>query len=85
MRCFEVNDSNSCTDCYFCHNCEDLKNCMFCFNTKAKRYAIGNVEVGREAYMKIRKLLQEQVADELEKTKSLRHDIYNIGKNAGSV
>ena len=48
-RCFEVNDSNNCADCYFCHNCEDLKDSMFCFNTKGKRYAIGNVEVGREA------------------------------------
>jgi len=85
MRCFEVNDSNNCTDCYFCHNCEDLKDCMFCFNTKAKRYAIGNVEVGKEAYLKIKKLIQAQIADELEKTKALRHDIYNIGKNAGSV
>ncbi|MEM4554701.1 MAG: hypothetical protein QXT25_02525 [Candidatus Anstonellaceae archaeon] len=84
-RCFEMNDSNNCSDCYFCHNCENVRDSMFCFNTKGKRYAIGNIEVGREAYMKIKKLLQKQIADELEKKKSLRYDIYNIGKRAESV
>jgi len=79
VRCFEVNDSNNCADCYFCHNCEDLKDCMFCFNTKGKRYAIGNVEVGREAYIKIKKQVQKEIADELLKTKSFKHDIYSIG------
>ena len=78
-RCFEVNDSNNCADCYFCHNCEDLKDCMFCFNTKGKRYAIGNAEVGKEAYMKIKKQVQTEIANELLKTKSFRHDIYSIG------
>ena len=85
MRCFEVNDSNNCTDCYFCHNCEDLKDCMFCFNTKAKRYAIGNVELGRAEYLRVKKLVQSQIVSELEKTHGLKYDIYNIGRNAGSV
>lgn len=84
-RCFEVNDSNNCADCYFCHNCEDLKDCMFCFNTKGKRYSIGNVEVGKEGYLRVKKLVQKQIADELEKTKSLRYDIYNIGAGFASV
>ena len=84
-RCFEVNDSNNCADCYFCHNCEDLKECMFCFNAKGKRYAIGNAEVGREEYLKIKKMLQAQMHAELEKTKSLRYDIYNIGSKSASV
>ena len=78
-RCFEVTDSNSCTDCYFCHNCEDVKEGMFCFNTKGKRYAIGNVEVGREAYMKVKKLILGQAVSELERAKKLKRSIYNIG------
>ncbi len=85
IRCFEVNDSNNCADCYFCHNCEDLRDCMFCFNTMGKRYAIGNVEVGKEEYLRVKKLIQAQIASELEKTKSLRYDIYNIGSKAASV
>jgi hypothetical protein len=87
-RCFEVNDSNSCTDCYFCHNCENLVECMFCFNTKGKRYAIGNKEVGREAYMRIKKLVQEQIRSELSESKSLKYDIYSLaifGTNAFKI
>jgi len=84
-RCFEVNDSNACTDCYFCHNCENLTECMFCFNAKGKRYAIGNVEVGKEAYMKVKRLVQSQLAGELERTKGCKRDIYSIGAAPASV
>lgn len=78
-RCFEVNDSNNCTDSYFCHNCEGLIECMFCFNTKGKRYAIGNVEIGKETYLKLKKMLQNQIYEELQRTKKLEYDIYGIG------
>lgn len=77
-RCFEVSHSSSCSDCYFCHNCENLTECMFCFNTKAKRYAIANRELGREEYMGIKKRIQEQVAKELEAKKKLDYDIYGL-------
>lgn len=86
VRCFEVSDSSNCSDCYFCHNCENLTDCMFCFNTKSKRYAIGNVEVGREAYMKIKKMVLDEITGKLEKDKYLATSIYNVGckgKNNG--
>lgn len=78
-RCFEVTDSNSCNDCYFCHNVENMSECMFCFNTKAKRYAIANVEIGREKYMRIKKRVLAQIHSELEETKELKYDIYSLG------
>lgn len=78
-RCFEVSDSNSCVDCYFCHNCESLSDCMFCFNVKAKRYAIGNVEVGRERYLGIKQRLINEIAEKIEKDKRLDLNIYNFG------
>ena len=78
-RCFEVSESLSCTDCYFCHNCENLADCMFCFNVKAKRYAIGTVEVGRESYMRIRKMVLGEIASELEREHDLKISIYNVG------
>jgi hypothetical protein len=78
-RCFEVNDSSRCSDSYFCHNCEGLQDSMFCFNAKNKRYAIGNVEVGREAYLKVKALLCSQMHAELEATHALSHDIFSIG------
>ena len=78
-RCFETSDCVRCEDCYFSHNLENCSNCLFCFNTKAKRYAVFNHEVGLEAYMKIRKAVLASVADELEKTHALRHTIFNLG------
>lgn len=78
-RCFEVEGSTNCSDCYFCHNCENLENCMFCFNTKSKRYAIGNVEVGRENYTKIKKIVLDEITKRLEKDKTFGLSVYNIG------
>ena len=82
-RCFEVNDSSASSGCYYCHNVENCQDCMFCFNAKNKRYAIGNVEVGREAYMKVKALLCAQMHDELLRTKRIRHDIFSIGSGKG--
>ncbi|MEK6978733.1 MAG: hypothetical protein AABW86_00790 [Candidatus Micrarchaeota archaeon] len=78
VRCFEVADSNNCKDSYFCYNCENLENCLFCFNTKSKRYAIANIEVGKEKYLEIKKKICEQVFAELEQTKKLDYGIFNL-------
>jgi len=63
----------------FCHNCEGLSDCMFCFNVKNKRYAIGNVEVGREKYLEVKKRTLAEIAAKLERKHDLELDIYNIG------
>ena len=78
-RCFEVSDSNRCTDCYYCHNCENLQDCMFCFNVKSKRYAVCNVELGREKYMALKKSVLAEISGKLEKEHSLSLGIYNLG------
>jgi hypothetical protein len=77
-RCFEMDNCKDCSDSMFCHNCEALTNCMFCFNTKAKRYAIGNVEVGKERYLEIRKKVMDEIAKRLEKDKKIDVSIYAI-------
>ena len=77
-RCFEVSDSANCSDCYFCYNCENLNDCMFCFNVKSKRYAIANVEVGKEKYLEIKKMFLEELGKKLEKEKKLDLSIFNI-------
>lgn len=77
-RCFELDNCDKCTDCYFCHNCENLDNCMFCFNTKAKRYAIGNVEVGKEEYFRIKKLLLNDIHKKLHEKKRFDKNIYDL-------
>jgi hypothetical protein len=79
-RCLEMDSCRSCSDSMFCHNCENLEGCMFCFNTKNKRYAIGNVEVGKENYMKAKAVLLSWLAGELARKKDLHIDIYNMGR-----
>lgn len=79
-RCFEMSDCNNCSDSMFCHNSENLKNCMFCFNTKSKQYAICNVEIGREKYLEIRKLVMDQMIGVLEKEKTLKLSIFNLSQ-----
>lgn len=77
-RCFEMDSAINCADSYFCHNVEDLEHCMFCFNTKAKRYAVGNLEVGRKKYEDVTGFVLERILNELEATGVLSFDIYDI-------
>lgn len=81
-RCFEISDSNNCSDCYFCHNVENCHESMFCFNAKNLRYAVGNVEIGRERYLQIKKRVLDEIARKLEADKKLDMSIYNIGCKA---
>ncbi|HQT44590.1 MAG TPA: hypothetical protein PLO51_01310, partial [Candidatus Micrarchaeota archaeon] len=75
-RCFEVDSSRDCADLYFCHNCENVHDSMFCFNVKNMKYAIGNVEVGREKYLELKASLLARIAPELALKKSLATGIY---------
>lgn len=78
QRCFEMDCAKSCSDSMFCHNVESLSNCLFCFNVKSKRYAVGNVEIGKEKYLSLKQQLMERILPELEKTGRLPFDIYDI-------
>jgi hypothetical protein len=82
-RCFEVDSSRDCSDCYYSHNIENCQNCLFCFNVKNKRYAIGNVEVGREKFLEAKKVLLDYVGKELEAKGELTLDIYNLADFKG--
>jgi len=78
-RAFEVDNSLNSSDVYFSHNIENIREGMFNFNIKNLSYAIGNAKYEPETYRRIKSSLLEQIVDELEKTKNLRYDIYNIG------
>ncbi len=77
-RCFECDNSSNCSDCYFIHNCENLHDCMFCFNVKNLRHAIGNYEVGKEEYIRIKKILLDALGGRIEKSGDFPLTIYNI-------
>ncbi|VVB56659.1 Uncharacterised protein [uncultured archaeon] len=82
MDCTASMDLDSCKSCsnsMFCHNCENLENCMFCFNTKSLRYAIGNVEVGREKFMQIKQMVQAELVRQLEKEGDIKLDVCALG------
>ncbi|MEW6528685.1 MAG: hypothetical protein AB1391_02235 [Candidatus Micrarchaeota archaeon] len=76
--CFDVASCINSSNLIYCYDVEGLDNCMFCFNTKAKRYAIGNVEIGKENYMKIKKLVLDEITAKLEKDGTLPFDIFTI-------
>ena len=78
-RCMEVDSCESCSDLYYSHNCENVHDSMFCFNSKNIRNAIGNVALTTPDYMRIKKMIVQQLADELETKKDLKWDIYNVG------
>ncbi len=78
-RGFELDGCRNCSDIFFSHNCENVQDSMFCFNVKNKRNAIGNTEIGKEDYAKIKKNVLSQVAGELEKRKDLKWDVFNAG------
>ncbi|MDD5172390.1 MAG: hypothetical protein PHF60_05135 [Candidatus ainarchaeum sp.] len=77
-RAFEADGCSNCSDVYFAHNCENVRDSMFCFNAKNLRNAIGNAPMA-ERYKSVKSSILNQIADELERNKSLRWDIFNIG------
>ena len=76
-RCFEIDGGKDCSNCYFCHNAENLENCIFCFNTKGLRYAVGNLEVGKEKFLAFRQEFLSRIVPLLEKEGKLGFDIYD--------
>ena len=70
-RCFELWQSRSCSDCYYSHNLDDCQECIFCFNAKNLRHAIGNLQLPKEKYFEIKKRLQSEMAGGLKKNKRL--------------
>ena len=78
QRCFEMDSAIGCADSMFCHNVESLQSYLFCFNAKGKRYAIGNVEVGKEKYAEFRSKLCGEIVRQLEATGALSFDIYSV-------
>lgn len=78
-RCFECDSCEDCSDCYYCHNLENSTECMFCFNAKSLRYAIANKEYPKEEYLKIKKLILDELNSKLENSKKLELSIFNLG------
>lgn len=60
---FDVSFSGKCSNCYFCHNCYDLRDCMFCFHIESKQFCIANMQFEEEEYRRLKeKILMEYFA-----------------------
>lgn len=77
-NCFDVDCCTNLRDSYFCHNVEGSDSCMFCFNTKSKRFAVGNAEIGRENYAKVKRIVLDEIAQRLESDGKLPFDIFTV-------
>jgi len=77
-RCFEVDSSSKCSDCYFCHNVEGCQDCILCFSLKGKRYAVLNQEVGKEEFLRVKKMLLDYVNVELDSKKRIGKSIFAL-------
>jgi len=69
------------SDIYYSADIDGSNEIMFSFGVKGAHNTIGNLKLEKEKYKKIKKSLLEQISDELEKTKDLRYNIFNLDKN----
>ena len=62
---------NFSSDIYFSHGLMNCHDCMFSFNSKAKRQAIGNLELAKDSYQKLKPKLLAEIREKLEKDRRL--------------
>src|SRR3989338_647879 len=77
-RCFEVSTSIGSSDCYFSYNLLNCTDCIFTFNSRAKRYTIANTQLTKDSYSKLKTKLIAEVADELKRKKKFDFSIIEI-------
>ncbi|MEW6528646.1 MAG: hypothetical protein AB1391_02040 [Candidatus Micrarchaeota archaeon] len=77
-NCLEIEGCSSSSELCFSHNCENIMGGIFCFNAKGLRYAIGNIEVGRDEFLRVKKILLDYVNNELEKNNRVNFDIFTL-------
>jgi len=77
-RCFEVDSSSHCTSCYYSHNIEGCEECILCCNVKGMRYAVLNQQLGKDEYLRVKKMLLGYINAELDKKKKVPRSIFKL-------
>jgi hypothetical protein len=77
-RCFECCTCIGSSDCYFSYNLTNCMDCLFTFNVRTKRYLIGNVQLGRDEYLRLKAKLIGEMAEQLKKEKQLDFSIVDF-------
>ncbi|MCC7570291.1 hypothetical protein KO465_03015 [Candidatus Micrarchaeota archaeon] len=70
-RCMATISSTNCSDCYFTSNVENCNNLMFSFNQRNKHDMIGNRELPKEKYLKLKEKLVGDIKETLKAKKTL--------------
>lgn len=76
--CLEVDCSYSTRNSYLCHNCENVQDSILCFNAKNMQYAIGNTVVGKEQFLRIKKMLLEKIAKDLKDKGEIELSVFSL-------
>lgn len=59
------------TDIYYSHGLSNCIECLFSFNLRSRRFAIGNLALPKDKYAEIKKKLLFEIAEKLKKNKNL--------------
>jgi hypothetical protein len=62
---FEVHWSGKSSNCYFCSDSYDLRDCMFCFHLVSKQYCIGNMQFEEAEYKAMKEKLLGEYFEQL--------------------
>ncbi|MFA6530115.1 MAG: hypothetical protein WCT31_00150 [Candidatus Micrarchaeia archaeon] len=71
QRCFETDIVFFSSDCYYSNNCKSSHEMLFCFDQRSKSNMVGNNQLEKSQYLKLKEGLIEQMAGELESKKRL--------------
>ncbi|MFH1785290.1 MAG: hypothetical protein ABH842_02590 [Candidatus Micrarchaeota archaeon] len=70
-RIFLTSKADFSSDIYYSHGISNCMECIFSFNIRSKRYAIGNLVLPKEKYALLKKKLLAEIAEKLKKEKTL--------------
>lgn len=69
QRVFEYHNITNSSDIYYSANLNGCIDCLFCFNKRNIRHAIGNLELPNDVYGELKKKLVAEIADGLRRKK----------------
>jgi hypothetical protein len=76
--CMETDSSYHSHGLYFCHNCENVEEGLFCYNIRGARYAVLNQPVSREEFTRVKIMLLDYVNKELKEKGKLERSIFSL-------
>lgn len=79
VRLFECVRVYESSDCAYGANLENCRNCVFCFNLRSKSRCIGNLELPKEKYEKLKGKLLGEIREKLQKDRAVPSIVEIIG------